>query len=135
LRAVGDSAPERLIWPPVDRKGIIWCMTSFLGGWPVDSATLETKGTDLASAVTGRVSLDAFDTERLLREVDTTAGWRELYDGPATENFAITPGGPLPRVLEFAARGPGWQNLSFLEQDDGTFTCVWSPGPNQVWEE
>lgn len=113
-------------------------MTFFLGGWPVDSATLDAEGTDLASAVTGRVPLDAFDTERLLREVDTTAGWRELYDVPAPENFVTTPGGPLPRVLEFAApsgSGRGWQNLSFLEQDDGTFTCVWSPGPNQVWEE
>ena len=70
-------------------------MTLILGGWPVDDATLSAAGTDLASAVTGRVSLDEPDTERLLREVDTTAGWRELYDGPAPENFANTPGGPL----------------------------------------
>ena len=111
-------------------------MTKFLGGSTVDQATVDAPGTDLASAVAGRVSLDALDTQRLLRDVDTSAGWRELYDGPAPENFATNPGDPLPRVLEFAApSGAGWQTLAFLEQDDGSFSCVWSAGPYEIWEE
>ena len=71
----------------------------------------------------------------LLRRVDTSAGWRVVYDGPAPENFAEA-GEPLPRTLSFAApNGSGWQNLGFLEQVDGSFSVVWSPDAADVFDD
>lgn len=110
-------------------------MTLILDGLPIDQATLDAAGTDLASAVAGRFSLETPEMQQLLRRFDSSSGWRETYDGPAAEHFG-SPGEPLPRCLEFAApAGAGWQCLTCLREPDGSFTTIWSPGPYQVEEE
>lgn len=59
----------------------------------IDQATLDLAGTDVATAVAGRV-LDGHTCRLVLARV-VAGGWREIYDGPAPE-IGYEPGAPPP---------------------------------------
>ncbi|SDP33780.1 hypothetical protein SAMN04515671_3781 [Nakamurella panacisegetis] len=112
-------------------------MTMYLDWTPIDQATIDLAGTDLATAVAGRVPLDGRDTTQVLERVDVSSGWREIYDGPVPE-IGHEPNETRPRCLRFAAPAPegsdGWTSLTFQMQENGEWSTICSPW-TAVYEE
>ena|ERR1700712_1038588 len=112
-------------------------MAFYLDWTPIDQATLDLAGTDLLTAVAGRVPLDAHDTTLVLRRIDTSKGWREIYDGRASE-VGQEPDENRPHCLRFATPAPegdgGWTSLTFEMQEDGGWSTLCSPW-TAVYEE
>lgn len=105
-------------------------MTMYLDWTPIDQATIDLVGTDLVTAVAGRVPLDAHDTTLVLSRIDVSKGWREIYNGPVPE-VGYEPDEIRPRCLCFAALAPegddGWTSLTFQMQKDGGWSTICSP--------
>lgn len=96
----------------------------------IDQATLDLAGTDVATAVAGRVPLDGHTCRLVLARV-VAGGWREIYDGPAPE-IGYEPGEPRPRCLVIGApesdARDSWVLVTFLEQHEGGWSTMGSPG-------
>ena len=107
----------------------------FLDWSPIDQPTLDQIGTDLATAVAGRLPLDQRECALVLRRIDVTTGWREIYDGLVPE-IGFEPGEPRPRCLRFAApEGDGWKSLTFEQRSEDGWSVLCTPGPMAVWED
>lgn len=93
-------------------------------GWPdVDQATLDLPGTDVATAVDGRVPLDDHDCQRVLARVPAK-GWREIFYEPG--------------LLVIAAPEPGddtWATVGFQLQAGGSWSTIGSLGVRPSWYE
>lgn len=105
-------------------------------GTPITQATIDLVGTDLVTAVAGRVSLDDLVTMMVLRRIDVWKGWREIYDGPVPQ-VGYAPGEARPRCLCFAAPAPegdnGWIKLTFQVQHNASWSTACSPW-TAIWE-
>ncbi len=105
-------------------------MTLYLDWTPIDQATIDLAGTDLVTAVAGRVPLDVRDTAQVLERIDASKGWRQIYDGPVPE-IGYEPHETRPRCLCFAAPASesddGWTSLTFQMRKDGGWSTICSP--------